>query len=161
MSRPLAVAVVRGLDRAGLTVALAESLTGGLVSAALTDVPGSSAVVRGGVVAYPVDVKARLLDVDDALLAAGGAVQGEVAAQMALGCAALLGADCGVGTTGVAGPGPADGHPAGTVHVAVSLAGTVRTRRLRLAGTRGLVRRASVDSALALLLGMLADHRRG
>lgn len=139
-------------------MATAESLTGGLLGAALTAVPGSSDVVRGGLVAYASDVKARQLGVDGELLAAGGPVQAAVAAQMARGVAVLLEADCGVGTTGVAGPGPADGHPAGTVFVAASLAGTVRTRGLQLAGTRAHVRRATVDSALALLLGLLVDH---
>lgn len=149
-----AVAVLRGT---GLTVATAESLTGGLVTAALVDVPGSSRVLRGGIVAYAPDVKARLVGVDEELLAAGGPVQAEVACQLALGAARALGADCGLGTTGVAGPGAADGHPAGTVFVAASRAGTVRVRGLLLAGTRAAVRRAAADAALALLLGLLAD----
>ena len=154
-------AVVERLRELGLTVAAAESLTGGLVCAALTDVPGSSTVLRGGVVAYATEVKAQLLGVDAALLADGGPVQGEVAAQLATGAARLLGSDCGLGTTGVAGPGPSDGHPAGTVYVAASARDQVRVRRLELAGARGPVRRASADAALALLLGLLADLRAG
>src|SRR5699024_1630524 len=96
----LARDVVGRLRDAGLTVAAGESLTGGLVSATLVDVPGSSRVVRGGVVAYAVDVKARLLGVDAALLDRGGAVQPEVARLLATGAARLLDADCGLGTTG-------------------------------------------------------------
>lgn len=108
------------LGARGETLAVAESLTGGLVAAALTDVPGSSAVLRGGVVAYATDLKTSVLGVDADLLAAGGPVQGEVAAQMAGGVARVCGATWGLATTGVAGPGPADGHPAGTAYVAVS-----------------------------------------
>ena len=156
----LARDVVGRLRDAGLTVATGESITGGLVSATLVDVPGSSRVVRGGVVAYAGDLKARLLGVDGALLDRGGAVQPEVARQLATGAVWLLGADCGLGTTGVAGPGPDEGRPAGTVYVAASLAGTVRVRRLTLAGTRPLVRRASTAAALALLLGLLADREQ-
>ncbi|WP_324653221.1 CinA family protein [Georgenia sp. H159] len=156
----LAREVVERLRATGLTVATGESLTGGLLSAALVDVPGSSLAVRGGVLAYATDVKARVLGVDDELLDTGGPVQAEVARQLARGAARLLGADCGVGTTGVAGPGPADGHGAGTVYLAVTLAEEVRTRRLLLAGTRPAVRRASVTAALALLSGLLADREQ-
>ncbi len=146
--------VVARLERLGLTVATAESFTGGLVSAALTEVPGSSRVLRGGVVAYAVDVKAELLGVDPQLLA-HGPVQDEVAAQLATGAAHLLGASCGVGTTGVAGPGPADGQAAGTCYVAACHGTDVRVRRLELAGTRSAVRRAGAAAVLALLLGLL------
>lgn len=152
--------VVGRLHAAGLTVATGESLTGGLVCAALVDVPGSSRVVRGGVVAYASDLKAGVLGVDADLLARGGAVQAEVARQLALGAARLLGADCGIGTTGVAGPGPDEGLPAGTVYVAASLGSTVRVRRLDLAGTRALARRATTAAALALLAGLLADREQ-
>ena len=79
-------------------------------------------VLRGGVVSYATDLKAGMLGVDAALLEAGGPVQAEVAAQMAVGVARVCGATWGLATTGVAGPGPADGHPAGTVHVAVAAA---------------------------------------
>ncbi len=157
----LAAEVVERLRAARLTVATGESLTGGWVSATLVDVPGSSRALRGGVVAYATAAKAEVLGVDAGLLASGGPVQGEVAAQLARGAARLLGADCGIGTTGVAGPGPADGRPAGTLFVAASLAGTVRVRELALAGTRRLVRRGGVDAALALLLGLLTDHAAG
>lgn len=149
--------VVGRLDRLGLSVATAESFTSGLVSAALAEVPGASRVLRGGVVAYASDVKAGLLGVDPQLLARGGAVQGEVAAQLATGAARLLGASCGVGTTGVAGPGAADGQPAGTVYLAASHGPQVRVRRLSLAGTRAAVRQAGATAALALLLGLLTD----
>ncbi|MEE6287689.1 nicotinamide-nucleotide amidohydrolase family protein [Georgenia sp. MJ173] len=158
MTAPVAAAVVARLTAGGLTVATAESLTGGLVTAALTAVPGASAVVRGGVVAYATEVKAGVLGVDGSLLAAGGPVQAEVARQLARSAAGVMAADCAVATTGVAGPGQADGHEAGTVFVAACLDDRVAVRRLQLAGTRALVRRATVDSALALLLGLLIDR---
>jgi nicotinamide-nucleotide amidase len=149
--------VLAALGAAGGTLAVAESLTGGEVTARLVAVPGASAVLRGGVVSYATDLKASLLGVDAGLLAAGGAVQAEVAAQMAAGAARRLGADHAVATTGVAGPTPADGHPPGVVHVAAAGPGVVRVRTLRLAGTRAQVRRAAGHAALALLAGVLAD----
>lgn len=105
--------------RARLTVAVAESLTGGRVAAALTAVPGASNVLRGSVTAYATDLKARVLGVDAGLLDRVGAVDGEVARQMALGVRKVCGADLGVATTGVAGPSEQDGRPVGTVFVAV------------------------------------------
>jgi nicotinamide-nucleotide amidase len=145
--------VVARLVRAGLTVATAESLTGGLVAAALTSVPGSSAVVRGGVVAYATDLKAALLGVEAALLARVGAVHPDVAAAMARGAAERLGADLGIACTGVAGPDPQDGQPPGTVFVAAYVAAERRTvvRAEQLAGDRDAVRRATVASAMALI----------
>ncbi len=155
---PAAARVVAALRAAGLTVATAESLTGGLVCAALVDVPGASAVVRGGLVAYATELKASLLGVDGALLARTGPVDAEVARQMARGARARLGADVGLATTGVAGPGPADGHPAGTVFVAVAadaLPGGAAARRLALAGERAEVRRTAVQEVLADLAALL------
>jgi nicotinamide-nucleotide amidase len=105
--------------RARLTIAVAESLTGGQVAAALTAVPGASNVLRGSVTAYATDLKARLLGVDAGLLDRVGAVDGEVARQMALGVRKVCGADVGLATTGVAGPNEQDGRPVGTVFVAV------------------------------------------
>lgn len=133
---PVAELLVRRLAAAGQTVACAESLTGGLVCATLVSVPGASAVVRGGVVAYAVDAKAALLGVDPDLLGRVGAVDPEVAAALARGAARVLGATWGVGTTGVAGPDPSDGMPVGTVFVAVSGPGSARrwSRSVALAG---------------------------
>jgi nicotinamide-nucleotide amidase len=142
---------VARLTAAGQTVAVAESLTGGLVAAALTEVAGASAVVRGGVLAYAADLKARLLGVDEALLVRQGAVDAEVAVQMAGGVRSLIGATYGLATTGVAGPGPADDKPAGTVYVAVAGPGSTRVRALSLSGDRGEVRARSVLAVLAFL----------
>lgn len=138
-------------------LATAESLTGGLVCAALTDVPGSSAVVRGAVVSYASDVKRDVLGVDADLLEREGAVHPEVAAAMALGAVRVLGADLALATTGVAGPDPSDGQPVGTVYVACARRDAVPVvRRLTLAGDRATIRWGSVDAVLGLALETLA-----
>jgi nicotinamide-nucleotide amidase len=157
-ARELATEVIRLLTQAGQTVAAAESLTGGLVAAALTDVPGSSAAFRGGVVSYATELKAQLLGVDEDLLARYGPVYAPVAVAMADGVRSRLGATVGIATTGVAGPGPADGHPAGTVHIAVSLSGDTVVRTMGLAGNRDDIRRLTVERVLGLLLGRLREE---
>lgn len=133
------------------TVAVAESLTGGLVAAELTSVRGSSKAFRGSVTVYATDLKSSLLGVDARLLAAEGAVHPKVARQMALGVRTALSADYGVATTGVAGPDPQDGKPVGTVYVAVAGPSGLATVHLTLGGERSAIRAATVDAALSLL----------
>jgi nicotinamide-nucleotide amidase len=152
------VALLRGLD---LSVGTAESLTGGLVCAALTSVPGASTVVRGGVVAYASEVKADLLGVDPELLAREGAVCEPVAAQLADGIRRVLGCAVGVSTTGVAGPDPADGQPVGTVFVGASGPWGIVVEPLALTGDRDQIRAASVLAALTLLERALENLRDG
>lgn len=147
----LAEAVVSRLRRAGQTVAVAESLTGGLFGGALTDVPGASAAFRGGVQVYAADLKAALAGVPTDVLAAEGPVSAVTAAAMADGVRARLRADWGVGLTGVAGPGEQDGHPPGTLHVAVSGPSGTTTLRRRLPGDRARVRLLAVAVALDAL----------
>lgn len=148
--------LVARLVALGQTVGCAESLTGGLVVARLVDTPGASAVVRGGVVAYATPVKTSVLAVDAALLAQRGAVDAEVARQMALGAQRVLGADWAVATTGVAGPDPQDGMPVGCVFVAVAGPdGSLAVERHDLAGGRAEIREGAVDAALALLAARL------
>lgn len=160
----LARAAITELTGSGQTVAVAESLTGGLVAAALTSVPGSSAVFLGAIVAYATSLKAGLLGVPAGLLAEHGPVHPEVAAAMAEGVRARLSATYGLATTGVAGPGPADGQPAGTVFVAVcrpdrSEISGLRSDvyGLRLPGDRGSVRAASVEAVLSVLVSALRE----
>ncbi|ROS38325.1 CinA family protein [Amycolatopsis thermoflava] len=143
--------VVAALVRLGQTVAAAESLTAGLVTATLTEVPGSSAVVRGGLVVYATDLKAKLAGVDPALLAAHGAVHPEVAAQLAEGARERCGADWGLGLTGVAGPAPQDGVDPGTVHIGLAGPAGRDVRTHWFEGDRAAVRRAAVTAALDLL----------
>lgn len=121
----------------GETLAVAESLTGGLVAADITSVPGASRVFRGSVTAYATELKRDVLGVDGALLEERGAVDAEVACQMARGVREALGADWGIATTGVAGPQPQDGQPVGTVYVAVAGPGVPTVgERLALDGSR-------------------------
>ena len=156
--------IVHELDRRGLTIAVAESLTGGLLTAELISVPGASAVVVGGVVAYRTPLKASLLGVPTALLAARGAVDPDVAVAMAAGARGALAvegrsADVGLATTGVAGPDPQDGHAPGTVYVALSAGGEARVTRLALEGDREAIRSATVSESLSMLHEWLTGPR--
>ena len=152
---PRVAGVLATLEAAGLTVAAAESLTGGLLTGALTSVAGSSAVVRGGVIVYATDLKGVLLGVDARLLDEAGPVDERVARQMACGVRTRLGATHGVATTGEAGPESASGQPVGTVHVAVCGPEGTRSRALHLGGDRAAVRRGAVVAAVDLLAEVL------
>lgn len=155
--------VVEALRRAGATVATAESLTGGLVAAALTSVPGASSVFRGGVVAYATELKAALAGVPQDVLDHDGPVAPATAEAMAHGVRAACEATYGLATTGVAGPGAQDGHPPGTVHVAVAWPDGVRVRSAepsRDVGDRAAVRQLAVEMALALIADKLEDGDR-
>ncbi|MEV6246167.1 CinA family protein [Streptomyces sp. NPDC051742] len=160
-----AARVLAVLAERGHTLAVAESLTGGLVAAELTGVPGASVAFRGSVTAYATALKRELLGVDGGLLAERGAVDPEVALQMAAGVRDRLGADWGISTTGVAGPDPQDGQAVGTVYVAVAGpaatgAGAGKVVSLRLNGARAEIRRESVRSVLELLLEELSGNVR-
>ncbi|WP_189054238.1 CinA family protein [Longimycelium tulufanense] len=135
----------------GETVATAESLTAGLVCAVLTAVPGASAVVRGGMVVYATDLKARLAGVDPELLAERGAVDRDVAAQLAAGARDRCGASWGLGLTGVAGPDGQDGVAPGTVHIGIAGPNGTSVRTVTLGGNRQAVRAGAVRVALRAL----------
>ncbi|MFJ4714244.1 CinA family protein [Streptomyces sp. NPDC088785] len=171
-----AAGALRLLTERGETLAVAESLTGGLVAAELVSVPGASKVFRGSVTAYATELKHTVLGVDARLLAAHGAVHPDVALQMAAGVRDALGADWGIATTGVAGPDPQDGQPVGTVFVAVAgpegpgtdrsgpapdFAGSRKVLALRLNGSRAEIRRESVRSVLGLLTEELVGGHSG
>lgn len=163
--------LLRLMAARGETLAVAESLTGGLVAAEITAAPGASKVFRGSVTAYATDLKRDVLGVDGTLLAERGAVDPEVARQMAAGVSKALGADWGIATTGVAGPDPQDGQAVGTVYLAVvgpdaegvrgyadgGAEGKVTAPRLN--GDRSEIRRESVRSVLTLLLEQLSGER--
>jgi nicotinamide-nucleotide amidase len=138
------------------TVAVAESLTGGLVAAALTGTPGASATFRGGLVVYATDLKASLAGVSEDLLARVGAVDPGVALELARGVRSRLAATWGLGVTGVAGPEPQDGRPVGTVFLAVvgprNAGETVS--ELQLAGGRNSIRSQTVEHVVTLLLNV-------
>ncbi|MEU4213511.1 nicotinamide-nucleotide amidohydrolase family protein [Streptomyces sp. NPDC026206] len=153
--------VLAALLERGQTVAAAESLTGGLVTAALTEAAGASRSVRGSVTAYATEVKRDVLGVDGPLLDARGAVDAEVALQMARGVRTLLAADWGIATTGVAGPDEQDGQAVGTVFVAVAgPRGAGSVQQLSLDGNRAVIRAGSVRAVLALLVRELTGNAR-
>ncbi|MGW6601713.1 CinA family protein [Streptomyces sp. NPDC055036] len=156
-----AARVLEILAERGGTLAVAESLTGGLVAAELTAVPGASRTFRGSVTAYATDLKRDVLGVDGTLLEERGAVDSEVALQMAAGVRRVLGAGWGAATTGVAGPDPQDGQPVGTVYVAVvGPEGVGKVAAPRLNGGRADIRKESVRSVLGLLLSELSGNGR-
>ncbi|TWP50222.1 CinA family protein [Lentzea tibetensis] len=146
--------VITALKARGETVATAESLTGGLVCAELTSVPGASAVVRGGLIVYATELKHELAGVDETLLDEHGAVHPEVARQLAEGARRTCGATWGLGLTGVAGPDPQDGVEPGTVHIAIAGPEVSCVRTITVRGNRHAVRSAAVENALLLL----AEH---
>jgi len=148
--------LIADLIRRKLTLAVAESLTGGLLVAEFVSVAGASSVLLGGVVAYNTELKHSILGVDAGLLAAHGAVHPEVASQMASGVREALAvagnaADIGISTTGVAGPGPSDGHPQGTAFVAISIGDQTHILSLSLEGSREEIRNLVVSESLTYL----------
>jgi len=158
----LAGVVLATLRVRGQTLAVAESLTGGLLAARLTEVPGASDVVVGAVTAYATRLKDELLAVPADILARDGAVAASTAGAMAAGVRGRLGADWGLATTGVAGPGEQEGKPVGTVHLGLAAPdGRVITRTLVLPGDRARVRTIAVVSALDLLRRTALDKEGG
>ncbi len=155
----LARRVLEVLAGRGETLATAESLTGGLLSATLTDVPGASRSFVGGVVSYATRVKESLLGVPAEVVAGHGVVSGECAAAMATGVRVALDTTWGLATTGVAGPDSQEGKPVGTVWVAVAGPAGVAVRRLALSGDRRSIREGSCREVLGLLAAVLDDDR--
>jgi nicotinamide-nucleotide amidase len=151
----LAALVLDEARSRGLRLAVAESCTGGLIGARLTEIPGSSEVFVGGVIAYDNSIKVDFLGVSEAVLAEHGAVSEPVARAMAEGAARRFGVDGALSVTGVAGPGGGSAEkPVGTVWMACSLDGAVETRRSLFPGSRHEVRARAAQAALLLL------HRR-
>lgn len=154
--------VIALLTSKGLTVAVAESLTGGMLTSELVSVPGASLVVRGGLVAYQTAIKQSVLGVPSHLLALNGPVHPDVALAMASGARTMFAvdgvpADVGIGTTGVAGPEPQDGHPPGVVFVGIATATDARVIQLTLDGDREHIRRAVVSESLSGLFSLLTS----
>lgn len=159
-ARPLEEHVLELAREQGLSLATAESCTGGLVAARLTSVPGASDIFRGGVVAYENDVKLAQLDVPEEVLAEHGAVSAETAAAMAAGARKSLGTDVAVSVTGIAGPdGGTPGKPVGLVYLHASGPAGEQGRELRLGGDREAIRRRATAAALHLLRELLAQSR--
>lgn len=156
--------LIEAFTASGLTLGVAESLTGGALCAELIRPAGASAVVVGGIVAYATALKARVLGVEASLLEAEGPVHPEVAAQMAAGVRSVVGSEgratsVGVSTTGVAGPGPLGGQRPGTVYIAVDSTRGSAVRALTLYGDRDEIRAATVDAAVELLSDIVLRRR--
>lgn len=151
----VATALHAALEQRGLTVACAESLTGGELGSALSAAPGASGMFLGGVIAYASDVKVSVLGVAQETVDTVGVISDACAAEMADGVRRLLGADVGLATTGVAGPVEQEDKPVGRVHVAFATADGVRTRELSLTGTRAEIRASTVDTVVAWALRLV------
>lgn len=147
---------VATLTAAGQTVATAESLTAGLVSATIAGVPGASKVLVGGIVVYATELKASLGGVPMDVLETDGAVSERSASHLATHIRSLTGADWGISLTGVAGPDSQEGHPAGTVFVGIASVSGVAVKRLSLMGSRWEIRSAAVAACLSEVLSKLA-----
>ncbi|CAM3826323.1 CinA family protein [Tsukamurella ocularis] len=154
-----AARLVAALVERGETVASAESLTAGLFAATVADVPGASAVLRGGLIVYATDLKASLAGVPPGELERNGPVHPDTARALARGARTRCGADWGVGLTGVAGPTEQDGVPVGTVHMGISGPSGTTVSTLRLDGDRATVRRGAVRAALRELAARVSANR--
>ena len=151
-------AAVRSLEMLAdrhATLATAESLTCGLIAATLSQVPGASRVLMGGLAAYATDVKVRVLGVDQMLVDRHGVISAECAEAMAARATSVFSSDWAVASTGVAGPDPQEGHEPGTVFIAVAGPGIMRTETLDLLGAREELRVTTVERALLLLVQMV------
>ena len=156
MNETLERQVIAALKARGLTLAAAESCTGGLTAKRLTDVPGASAVFLGGVVSYTNGVKERALGVPHDMLEEYGAVSEPVARAMAEGVRRLTCADLALSVTGVAGPDKDDrGHDVGTVYIALSAKNETTVQLLHLSGSRNAIRAAAADEMFRMLLAYL------
>jgi len=145
----IANSVVKKLIKKKASLSVAESITGGGLAAAITEVAGSSKVFQGGVIAYADEIKINELKVDAKTLMKFTAVSEEVAKEMATGARKKFNTDYAIATTGVAGPGKAYGQKAGTVWIAIASKKEVFAIALALSGSRDLIRHATIESALA------------
>lgn len=158
----LAASVVHTMTERDLTLATAESLTGGLLGATVTDVPGASRVYLGGAIAYTTRAKLDMLAVDRVEVEAFSVISSQVASGMASGIRDLTDADWTIGVTGVAGPDSQDGHAPGEVWICVrgpqigTLPAPIQTQQFQFGGDRRAVREATVDAALSMLLRILS-----
>ena len=153
-----ATALVALLAEKGLTVSTAESCTGGLIAAAIVDVPGASAVFPGGAVTYAASVKTALLGVPEEIIREKGVVSREVALSMAEGARRRFGTDCAVSVTGLAGPGGGTAEtPVGRVYIGVAVGEKTVVFREDFAGERNAVRQAAKESAIRRLYTCLAE----
>jgi len=151
----LAYELIQKLGQRHLTISVAESLTGGLVAASLTQIPGASAVFKGGIIAYGDEIKQQVLKVDSALITKFTSISEPVAQSMATNVRELMNTDIGIATTGVAGPDKSDGFAPGIVFVAISIGDHKICQKLELVGDRTQIRDQSVNEIFKLTLSQL------
>jgi nicotinamide-nucleotide amidase len=151
----LAHEIIQKLGQRRLTISVAESLTGGLVAASLTQIPGASAVFKGGVIAYGDEIKQKVLKVDPALITKFTSISEPVAQSMATNIREIMNTDIGIATTGVAGPDKSDGFAPGIVFVAISIGDHKICQKLELVGDRTQIRDQSVNEIFKLTLSQL------
>jgi len=151
----LAYEIIQKLGQRHLTISVAESLTGGLVAASLTQIPGASAVFKGGIIAYGDEIKQQVLKVDPALITKFTSISDPVAQSMATNVREIMNTDIGIATTGVAGPDKSDGFAPGIVFVAISIGDHKICQKLELVGDRTQIRDQSVNEIFKLTLSQL------
>jgi len=151
----LAYELIQKLGQRHLTISVAESLTGGLVAASLTQIPGASAVFKGGIIAYGDEIKQQVLKVDPALITKFTSISDPVAQSMATNVREIMNTDIGIATTGVAGPDKSDGFAPGIVFVAISIGDHKICQKLELVGDRTQIRDQSVNEIFKLTLSQL------
>jgi nicotinamide-nucleotide amidase len=151
----LAYELIQKLAQQHLTISVAESLTGGLVAASLTQIPGASAVFKGGIIAYRDEIKQKVLKVDSALITKFTSISEPVAQNMATNIREIMNTDIGIATTGVAGPDKSDGFAPGIVFVAISIGDHKICQKLELVGDRTQIRDQSVNEIFKLTLSQL------
>ena len=155
MVNDLAHEIIQKLGQRHLTISVAESLTGGLVAASLTQIPGASAVFKGGIIAYRDEIKQKVLKVDPALITKFTSISEPVAQSMATNIREIMNTDIGIATTGVAGPDKSDGFAPGIVFVAISIGDHKICQKLELVGDRTQIRDQSVNEIFKLTLSQL------
>lgn len=146
------------LVKNGLTIGVAESCTGGLIAAGLTETPGSSDYFKGGIVSYSNEMKNQLLGVGAEILDSRGAVSRETAEAMAVGVRTSTGADLGLSVTGIAGPGATETKPRGLVYMALAAGQVIICQEHHFSGIRAAVRQGSVKAALNMVRQYLLEY---
>ena len=155
MVNDLAYELIQKLGQRHLTISVAESLTGGLVAASLTQIPGASAVFKGGIIAYRDETKEQVLKVDPALITKFTSISEPVAQSMATNIREIMNTDIGIATTGVAGPDKSEGFAPGIVFVAISIGDHNICQKLELVGDRTQIRDQSVNAIFKLTLSQV------
>ncbi len=155
MVNDLAYELIQKLGQRHLTISAAESLTGGLVAASLTQIPGASAVFKGGIIAYRDETKEQVLKVDAALITKFTSISEPVAQSMAINIREIMNTDIGIATTGVAGPDKSEGFAPGIVFVAISIGDHNICQKLELVGDRTQIRDQSVNEIFKLTLSQV------